>query len=457
MIETMRRRKLAVITTHPIQYYAPVFRELASGGARAADTALDLKVFYTWSQSADSELFDAGFGAAVAWDVPLLAGYAYEFVPNVAADPGVHHFRGLQNPELVKAIEAWGADAVLIIGWSHHSHLRALRHFKGRIPVFFRGDSTLLDERSWWRSALRRGFLRWVYSHVDMAIAVGANSRDYFSWCGLPDARIAVAPHCVDTVRFGADGAARDAQAAEWRLSLGIPREAVVFLFAGKFQRKKSPDTLLAAFRRLGGAAHLVFVGSGELEAELKAETELKPQEALNAEADRNVHAELTAEPALDAEADLNALAEIRPLQVAVSEAGHNAKLGPTALVHFLPFQNQSVMPLVYRLGDVFVLPSRGPGETWGLALNEAMACGRAVMASTKVGGARDLIRPGETGWVFAADDVAALGAALRAAAALGRAGLAAVGHAGRQRIAGWTTEESARRIAEIVGASRGP
>jgi glycosyltransferase involved in cell wall biosynthesis len=60
--------------------------------------------------------------------------------------------------------------------------------------------------------------------------------------------------------------------------------------------------------------------------------------------------------------------------------------------VLFLPFQNQTTMPSVYRLGDVLVLPSLGPGETWGLAMNEAMACGIPVFGSTKCGGSIDLI-----------------------------------------------------------------
>ena len=47
-------------------------------------------------------------------------------------------------------------------------------------------------------------------------------------------------------------------------------------------------------------------------------------------------------------------------------------------------------MPIVYRLGDLFCLPSQGPGETWGLAINEAMACKRQVIASNKCGAAID-------------------------------------------------------------------
>jgi len=58
-------------------------------------------------------------------------------------------------------------------------------------------------------------------------------------------------------------------------------------------------------------------------------------------------------------------------------------------------------MPLVYRLADIFVLPSKGPGETWGLAVNEAMACKRPVIVSSKCGCAPDLVEENLTGWVF--------------------------------------------------------
>ena len=62
-------------------------------------------------------------------------------------------------------------------------------------------------------------------------------------------------------------------------------------------------------------------------------------------------------------------------------------------------------MPVVYRLSDIVVLPSKGPGETWGLAINEAMACGRPVIASDKCGAAADMIKDNENGFVFKAGD----------------------------------------------------
>jgi glycosyltransferase involved in cell wall biosynthesis len=71
--------------------------------------------------------------------------------------------------------------------------------------------------------------------------------------------------------------------------------------------------------------------------------------------------------------------------------------------VLFLDFQNQSVMPAVYRMGDVFIMPS--VSETWGMGVNEAMACGRPVMASEKVGCAADLVLENKTGITFGAGD----------------------------------------------------
>ncbi len=387
----MTKRRLAIVSTHPIQYYAPVFRALAASGH------FDVRVFYTWSQAASDGIYDAGFGAEVKWDIPLLEGYAYQFVPNVARRPGTHHFGGLHTPTLVREIESFRPDAVLVYTWNSRSHLSALIHFKNRVPVLFRGDSTLIDERTWWRALLRRTFLYWVYRHVDVAIAVGSNNFDYFAWCGMSKERIALAPHSVDTLRFASDGVAHDARAAHWRRERGIGPEATVILFAGKLQAKKNPVLLLDAFASLDVESHLVFVGNGDLEAELKS------------------------------------------------------RARAIANVHFMPCQNQSLMPAVYRLADVFVLPSQGPEETWGLALNEAMASGRAVIASTKVGGACDLIEPAKNGWIFESGDRRGLEQILRRAVALGREGLHAMGGVAQRESVHWTTQESARRIGEAV------
>ena len=382
--------RLAIVCTHPIQYNAPVFASLA----QQSDVAV--RVFYGWRGASESA-FDHGFGQQISWDIPLLDGYDATFVTNVAQQPGSHHFRGIDLPSLVSEIRQWQADAVLVYGWRYKAHLHAMRQFKGEIPVLFRGDSTLLDERLGVKTWLRRRVLRWVYRHVDRALYVGTNNRAYFRAHGLRDDQLVFAPHAVDNERFANDCDYRD-RALALREQLGIGADDVVVLFAGKLEPKKSPDLLLRSFAALARTnVHLVIAGSGVLEAPLKA------------------------------------------------KAPGN--------VHFLGFQNQSQMPTAYYLADLVTLPSQGPNETWGLALNEAMACGRAVLASDRVGAAVDLIRPGENGWIFASGNESALTLCLRQAVEMGREGLARMGRASKAIIEEWSIPKQVAAIVSTVSS----
>jgi glycosyltransferase involved in cell wall biosynthesis len=333
--------RLAIVTSHPIQYYAPFFRLLAK------EPGIELKVYYTWSQSQQGAKFDRDFGKMIDWDIPLLDGYQHEFVNNKAKDPGVHHFNGIINPDLNNKITEWNPDFLLIIGWNFRSHFACMRYFKGRVPVLFKGDSTLLDEKPGLKKILRRIFLRWVYSKVDYALYVGKNNHDYFYKHGLRENQLYFLPHAVDNKRFnGPDNYEFDAK--QWRRELGIGDGDLVVLFAGKLEPKKDPDFMLRLAKNLPDPRlKMIIVGNGKSEDELKM------------------------------------------------------KGSKDNRIIFLDFQNQQKMPLVYRLADIFVLPSRGPGETWGLAVNEAMACKRPVIVSSKCGCVPDLVEENITGWVF--------------------------------------------------------
>ena len=124
-----------------------------------------------------------------------------------------------------------------------------------------------------------------------------------------------------------------------------------MFLFAGKLEAKKQPLELAEAFASLQSQAHLIYVGSGMLEDALKERFDSNPN------------------------------------------------------IHFVGFQNQSKMPIWYRVADVFCLPSRGPGETWGLAVNEALASGCVALVTDKVGCAEDLVAPQKWCAVVDAED----------------------------------------------------
>jgi glycosyltransferase involved in cell wall biosynthesis len=90
-------------------------------------------------------------------------------------------------------------------------------------------------------------------------------------------------------------------------------------------------------------------------------------------------------------------------------EAELKQQASPYTNIHFMPFQSQTIMPVIYRIGDMFILPSQGPGETWGLVINEAMACGLPVAATDKCGSAIDLIEEGKNGYLFRSNDVEGL------------------------------------------------
>jgi len=334
-------KKLAIISSHPIQYNAPLFALLAK------EDNIDLKVFYTWGVDSIEEKYDPDFQQNIQWDIPLLEGYQYQFLENTSKDPGSHHFKGIINPELNQEIEKWGADIVWVWGWAFDSHLKALRNFKGKKEVWFRGDSTLLDEPKGFsvQKILRRVFLTWVYRHVDKAFYVGTHNKAYFVKHGLKETQLVYAPHAIDNDRFADLTGEYSNQAKDWRKELGISENQKVILFAGKLETKKNPFFLITLAKELPTNEYkIVFVGSGPLEENLK------------------------------------------------NQATENCI--------FLGFQNQKMMPIVYRLADVFVLPSLGPGETWGLAINEALACGIPVIASNKCGGAVDLINT-ETGFMY--------------------------------------------------------
>ena len=227
------------ITTHPIQYNAPLFELLAKRGK------LDVKVFYTWGSDVLESKYDPGFQREVAWDIPLLEGYDYTFVNNVAKQRGSHHFFGIDNPTLCSEISAWDADAVLVFGWSFKSHLKAIRFFYKKKKLLFRGDSTFVAAQPWFKSLIRQQFLKFVYRHVDICLYVGTNNRNYYKRCRVVDTKLLFAPHAVDNDRFYDCDGNYQLKADKWKAELGIEPEAVTLLFAGKLTKDKNAQLLI--------------------------------------------------------------------------------------------------------------------------------------------------------------------------------------------------------------------
>ncbi len=334
----MRNKRLAIIHTHPVQYNVPWFIRLQE--------KFDIKVFYTWRQT-HKGYWDKKFGRFVKWDIPLTEGYEHEFVKNISPWPGPNTLWGTINPQLIHKIKAFRPDLLLVYGWKNLSHLHAMQYFHGKIPVLFRGDSTMLDTTQNIKDQIRSRLLRKIYKLVDYALYVGSENKKYYLVHGMQESQLIFVPHAVNNEHFSDLDGSFSRNARQWRKELGLDDKNLTFLYAGKFEPKKNLRLLITAFMRDNDPSHrLILVGNGQQEQELK-----------------------------------------------------NLAYRDKRII-FLAFQNQKKMPVVYRLGHVLVLPSAW-GETWGLVVNEAMASGRAVIVSNRVGCASDLVHPRDNGYIF--------------------------------------------------------
>lgn len=349
------RRRIGFLVSHPIQYYTPVFRELAR--------RCDLTVFFAHRQDATGQ-GQAGYGVAFDWDVDLLSGYESQFLKNVARAPSTQSFAGCNTPEIADRISDGRFDAFVVPGWSLRSYWQAVRACRrARVPVMVRGDSQLAGQRGGAVGRVKGVVFPHMLKQFDACLYVGRRNREYLEHYGVPAGRMFFSPHCIDNDAFKrASDAARDAG----RQSAANRRRRV--LFVGRLVDSKRPLDMVQAVTRLvaaGQPVELVVAGAGELSGQM--------EEAARA-------------------------------------GGVDAR--------FLGFVNQSGLPAVYASSDVVVLPSTAV-ETWGLVVNEAMACGIPAVVSDAVGCGPDLIEPGVTGAVAPLDDVPALATAIASVLAL--------------------------------------
>jgi len=352
-----RKYRLAVVATHPIQYQAPLWR------AVNASAEVDLKVFFASRHGLEPSL-DPGFGKSFAWDIPLVEGYDHEFLLS-------RHVPGLNGPVadrfpigLGRRLSEGRFDAVLVHGYATAAAWAGmLSAWRLGLPLIMRGDTHDHGRAMTSRRRLKDLLLPRLLEAVDGFLAIGTWNREYWLSHGVPPERIETAVYAVDNDYFASASEKCAEKAKALRAAWGVPDDGTVFLYCAKFISVKAPEVLLKAFAALSEfRAHLVFVGSGEMEPGLQ-----------------RLQRELAAER-----------------------------------VHWEGFVNQSALPAYYRASDVLVLPSRH--EQWGLVVNEAMACGTPCIVSDVVGAAPDMVEGKDTGAVFPVDDWRQLAAVMRAA-----------------------------------------
>ncbi len=388
--------RIGYLVSHPIQYQAPLLRHLVAHGG------LDLTALFLSDFSLRSYV-DQGFGVAVRWDVPLLEGYKSRFVPRFLGGGEVSFLNPLHGD--LRHQLAGRIDVLWLHGYAQLANLRALAAARDLgIPVLLRCESNLASHpRGRIKKLVKEAVLRALFARIDGFLAIGAANADYYRHYGVPEERIHLVPYAVDNAFFRARAAAAAPGREAFRASLGLKPGVPVILFASKFQGRKRAGDLWRAYRALAtdhGApnAYLLFIGDGGDRAAIAAE----------------------------------------------------ARASGWDTVKFLGFRNQTELPAFYDLCDVFVLPSEF--EPWGLVVNEVMNCRRPVIAGDQVGSAPDLVRHGETGWVFRTGDVPALSTCLREAIA-DPARTRAMGEAAYRRVGAWDFAADLAGLRQAIAA----
>ena len=345
---TDSRPKVLLIATHPIQYHVPWFRELAG----APD--IDFSVLFV--DLPDAQQQGKGFGVAFKWDIPMLEGYRWQQVPERTGRGGLDGFFATRVVQPVALLKSLAPDVLILTGWQAYPLLQFLAAGRWlKIPVIMRGESNALRQRSYKVRFLHRQLLRQCAAFL----TIGQANRAFYLGYGTTPEQLFDTSYFVENQRF-VDATQRFLpERSALRSRWNIPDTATCFCYAGKLEPKKRVLDLLRALQlasaRGSALLHLLVVGTGELMSEAQA--------------------------------------MVKAQGLPVTFAG---------------FLNQTEIAAAYVATDCLVLPSDF-GETWGLVVNEAMACGRPAIVSDRVGCGADLIQPGVTGEMFPFGDTAAL------------------------------------------------
>ena len=341
---------LAILTSHPIQYQAPLWRSLANDGR------VEFEVWFL-TPHAVTPSHDPQFGQTFAWDCDLTADYPNRFVP-IAEGWKMNEFRG------VKVTSPWehqfrehGVTTLWVEGWRFAEYWSAIRTARRLgIPVWIRGENNNLAPRTWRTRLIKRPIMRYLFGQVTDFLTIGSANRRYYRYHGISESRFHSAPYAVDNAHWRSEVKKLGSQRNVIRQNFGIPDDAFCILFCGKLIGKKRPLDLVRAAGSIRDSTrpiHLLYVGNGELRAELE-----------------------------------NALIQL-----------------PSQSHSLLGFLNLSEISKAFVAADALALPSDA-GETWGLVVNEAMACGLPAIVSDQCGCAEDLVAPVNPSLVFRCGDI---------------------------------------------------
>ncbi|MDD3828476.1 MAG: glycosyltransferase family 4 protein [Anaerolineae bacterium] len=341
----LHRPRLAILALHPVQYHAPLYREIAASGA------VDLTVLYCARRGNKPQYEEE-------WDVALLDGYRHHFLLNLGRVGWPQPLSRI-NPGVVSWLVRERYDVLMIQGYTQLTDWLALLAAKSAgTKVIFRGEATPGSHGRLSGHPLKHRAAATMIRYADRVLYSCTGNRLWFEEHGAERARMALIPCAVDNVFFEAQRAAILANPLSPKRQIGLDDGVLhVASVANMIPRKRLHD-LVAAVARLqegGLPAGLILVGDGP---------------------ERERLASMVGE-------------------LAVKDA------------HIVGWANQRMVCGYNAAADVFVVAS--DYDPSPKALSEALLFGLPVVCADAIGTAADLVADGENGYLFPAGDVEAL------------------------------------------------
>ena len=260
------RPRLGVLATHPIQYQAPLYQELARRGV------VELEVAFL-SNAGANPVYDPGFGVTLAWDIDLLGGYPSTLLPR----------RGLSGkPAWLDSASRWLRQQDIVVLHGHSDPDMLLTAGACRllgVPYLLRGDSQAESSVAGLRRIARDLVAGTVVRHAAGALPIGQRNAAFYRRYGrLP---LYFAPYSIDNDRFQLASEAARPSRAKRLSSLGLDPRRPTIVFSGKLLAHKRPLDLIAAIERAGAAFNLLLLGDGSLRGEVRQHEKTLPVRCL--------------------------------------------------------------------------------------------------------------------------------------------------------------------------------
>lgn len=337
------KKKILIINSHPIQYFAPLYKYLNT------DKDVEVIVVYFSDISLRNNI-DKGFNQKIVWDIDLLEGYKSFFIGNYK-NKNVLNFFSINTFEIFKFIKKNQFDIIWFHGYNYLSFIVALLSAKiNKIPCYLRGETHLFLEKKFINKIFHKLITKILFKLFNGFFSIGTANKEYYLNNGINEEKIFMLPYSIDNKRFTRASKLSDTEKKIYKKSFGINNNSPIVLYASKLTKRKNILDLIQSAIILKDQKvdfNLLIIGSGELENEIR--------------------------------------------KLIIKHKLEN--------IIMMGFVNQSKMPIIFGISDIFVLTS--DNEPWGLVVNEAMCARLPIILAKNIGCSYDLLRNDQNGFLI--------------------------------------------------------